>query len=118
MTILATGADFIANTTLTNAGTVTLATAPRDGHVATLAIAAVPQQPNAVLAQSIKDASGTNIIQGNGGSGGDLLVVSVRSDGAAVFTNAKAVVDIRPFPAGGEGLGNRSVSQTDPQFVP
>lgn len=119
LTIEAVGGDFIALTTNTDAALVnSFNTAPRDGHVATLAIAAVPQQPNSVLAQQIKDASGTNILQGRGGSGGDLLVISARSDGAAVLTNGIAVCDIRPFPAGGEGLGDTSVSQNRPQFIP
>jgi hypothetical protein len=118
MTIQAVGADFIALTTLTNVGTVVIATAPRDGHVVTLPIAAVPQQVNAVLASKVKDASMTNIINGKGGVGGDLLVVSSRSDGAAVLTNGTAVVTYRPWPIGGEGLGDVSVSQTSSQFVP
>jgi hypothetical protein len=45
-------------------------------------------------------------------------VISARSDGAAVLTNGIAVCDIRPVPAGGEGRGNMSVSQTDADFVP
>lgn len=119
LTILAVGGDFIAGTTNTDAALVDeFNTAPRDGHVATLAVSAVPQQVNATLAQQLKDASGTNIIQGKGGVGGDLLVVSVRSAGVPVFTNAYGVADYRPWPVAGEGVGDASVSQNRPQFVP
>jgi hypothetical protein len=118
-TINAVGGDFIAGTTNTDAALVAaFNTAPQDGHVATLAIAAVPQQPNSVLAQELRDASGTRILEGKGGVGGDLLVISARTDGVAVLTNGIAVCDIRPVPAGGEGRGDMSVSQTNPQFVP
>ena len=75
-------------------------------------------QANAVLAQYVKDDAGVNVLQGKGGVGGDLLVVSVRSAGAMVITNGKGVVEYRPWPAGGEGLGAVSVSQTSAQFVP
>jgi hypothetical protein len=118
MTLQAVGADFIALTTLTNVGTVVIATAPRDGHVVTLPVAAVPSQVNAVLGQQIKDASGTRIIEGKGGVGGDLLVVSARSDGASVLTNGQGSVEYRPFPAQGEGRGDISASQTQAAFVP
>lgn len=119
LTIEAVGGDFIALTTNTNDALVNaFNTAPRDGHVATLAVAAVPQQVNSTLAQQLKDASGTNIIQGRGGVGGDLLVVSARTAGVPVFTNAQGVVEYRPWPAGGEGLGDTSVSQNAPTFVP
>jgi hypothetical protein len=119
LTIEAVGGDFIALTTNTNAALVnSFNTAPRDGHVVTLPIAAVPQQVNAVRATVVKDASGTNIINGKGGVGGDLLVVSSRSDGAAVLTNGTVVATYRPWPIGGEGLGDVSVSQVSPDAVP
>lgn len=119
LTIEAVGGDFVALTTNTNAALVNaFNTAPRDGHVATLAVAAVPQQVNATLAQVTRDASQTRILEGAGGVGGDLLVVTARTAGVPVFTNAKAVVDYRPWPAGGEGLGDVSVSQTSSEFVP
>ncbi len=117
ITIQAVGADFVAKTDDTDTANA-FNTAPRDGHVANLAIAAVPQQVNAVLAQSIEDASGTRIIQGKGGAGGDLLVVTGRMAGSAVLTDPIVIVDIRPFPAQGEGMGNISASNTQPAFVP
>ena len=117
LTIKAVGADFVALTDDTDTANA-FNTAPRDGHTANLAVSAVPQQVNATLAQSIKDASGTRIIEGKGGVGGDLLVVTGRIGGASVLTDAVAVVDIRPFPAQGEGRGNMSASQTDADFVP
>jgi hypothetical protein len=118
-TLHAVGGDFIGGTTNLDAALVAdFNTAPQDGHVATLAIAADPQWVNATLGQKTKDASGTRILDGAGGPGGDLLVVSARSDGAAVLTNGIGVCDIRPSPAGTEGRGDTSVSQTSPQFVP
>lgn len=111
------GADWVAKTDDTDE-LGSFNTAPRDGHVATLAVLATPQQDNAVLAQSVKDASGTRIIEGKGGAGGDLIVVTVRMGGSSVLTDAVANVDIRPFPAQGEGRGNMSVSNTAPSFIP
>jgi len=117
LTIQAVGANFVALTDDTDTANA-FNTAPRDGHVANLAVSAVPQQVNATLAQVVKDASFTRIIEGKGGVGGDILVVSGRQAGTAVLTDAVAVVDIRPFPAQGEGRGNMSASQTDADFVP
>ncbi len=124
LTINAVGGDFIAGTTNTDAGLVAaFNTAPQDGHVVTMSTGT----PNArgyqsVLGQQLKDASGTNILQGQGGiqapDAGDWLCVSVRSAGAPVLTGCQAVVDYRPWPAGGEGLGDTSVSQNRPSFVP
>jgi hypothetical protein len=117
LTINAVGADFVGLTDDTDTAD-SFNTAPRDGHVANLAINTGSQQVNATLAQSLEDASGTRILQGKGGVGGDLLVVTGRMTGSAVLTDAVAHVDIRPFPAQGEGMGNISASNTEPSFVP
>ena len=117
VTIEATGADFVAKTDDTDTSNA-FNTAPRDGHVATLAVLATPQHVNATLAQVVKDASGTRILEGKGGVGGDLLIVTGRMTDTSVLTDAVAVIDIRPFPAQGEGRGNMSVSNTAPSFIP
>ena len=119
LTVNAVGGDFIAGTTNTDAGLVAaFNTAPQDGHVVTLAPQNSPFTRNAVLGQQLKDASETNILQGKGGDDGDLLVVSVRSAGAPTLTGVLASVEWRPWPAGGEGVGDASVSQNRPSFVP
>ena len=119
LTVNAVGGDFIAGTTNTNDGVVAaFNTAPQDGHVATINASNTPFAINAVLGQQLKDASGTNILQGKGGEGGDLLVVSVRTAGAPTLTGVLAHPEWRPWPAGGEGLGDTSVSQNRPSFVP
>ena len=130
LTVNAVGGDFIAATTNTDAGLVAaFNTAPQDGHVVELVASSSPQSLNAVLGQQLKDASGTSILQGGGNqgesiSGGNLefsgaaLIVSVRTAGAPTLTGVLATVDYRPWPAGGEGLGDTSVSQNRPSFVP
>ena len=124
LTINAVGGDFIAGTTNTDAGLVAaFNTAPQDGHVVSVPTDSTPEATQSVLGQQLKDASGTNILQGSGGDGsnenpGDILVVSVRSAGAPVITGGIATVDFRPWPAGGEGVGDASVSQNRPSFVP
>ena len=122
LTINAVGGDFIAGTTNTDAALVAaFNTAPQDGHVFTMDTA-TPAPYQATLGQQLKDASGTNILQGRGGlidpESGDWLCLSVRSTGASVLTGANAVVEYRPWPSGGEGLGDTSVSQNRPSFVP
>jgi hypothetical protein len=122
LTINAVGGDFIAGTTNTDAALVAaFNTAPQDGHVATVITDTTPEATQSVLGQQLKDASGTNILQGRGGpttSALDALVLSVRSAGAPVITGGLAVLEYRPWPAGGEGLGDTSVSQNRPSFVP
>lgn len=119
LTINAVGGDFIAGTTNTNDGVVAaFNTAPQDGHVVTANIASSPESIVSVLGSALKDASGTNIIQGKGGNAGDALVLSIRSTGAPVITGGLAVLEYRPWPAGGEGVGDASVSQNRPSFVP
>jgi hypothetical protein len=126
LTINAVGGDFIAGTTNTNAALVAaFNTAPQDGHVVTESLSTVPRSFQSVLGQQLKDASGADILQGKGGAdsfvigeGPTSLVLSVRTAGAAVLTNGIAVVEYRPWPAGGEGLGDTSVSQNRPSFVP
>ena len=121
VTINAVGGDFIAQTTNTNAALVAaFNNAPQDGHVISIPTGSAPHHNNAVLGQQLKDASGVNILQGRGGPGGDMLVVGVKCfGGASVLTGpAQAVVEYRPWPAGGEGLGDTSVSQNRPDFTP
>ncbi len=129
LTINAVGGDFISGTTNTNAALVAaFNTAPQDGHSMLMAQGTQPQALNATLGQQLKDASETNILQGKGnGSGpvgpttgvqGDLLCLSVRSAGAPVLLGAQAIIEWRPWPIGGEGVGDASVSQNRPSFVP
>jgi hypothetical protein len=119
VTILATGGDFITSTTLTNAA-AQFNNAPIDGHVVSIPTGTSPQPDRAVLGQRLKDESGTTLLQGRGGPGGDMLVVGVKCfGGASVLTGpAQAVVEYRPWPAGGEGVGDASVSQNRPDFTP
>lgn len=122
LTVNAVGGDFISGTTNTNAALVAaFNTAPQDGHVLTLQTTTQGQTVAATLGQQLKDASRTNILQGPGGpdSDGTMLVVTVRSAGVPVLTGpAHVVVDYRPWPAGGEGVGDASVSQNRPSFIP
>jgi len=130
LTINAVGGDFIAGTTNTDAALVAaFNTAPQDGHVVSLANSSSPNYLNAVRGQALKDASGSNILQGGGNNGQTVLtvdadfsnpglVVTVRAAGAPVLTGVVAEVEYRPWPAGGEGLGDTSVSQNRPSFVP
>ena len=121
VTIHAVGGDFIAQTTNTNAALVAaFNNAPQDGHVVSIPVGSTPHPTKSVLGQQLKDASGTRLLQGKGGPGGDMLVVGVKCfGGASVLTGpAQAVVEYRPWPVGGEGLGDASVSQNRPSFVP
>ena len=121
LTVQAVGGDFIAGTTNTDAAIVAaFNTAPQQGHVVTIPIDVFPHHTQSVLGQQLKDASGTNILQGKGGPGGDALVVMTKCfGGTSVLTGpAQAVVEYRPWPAGGEGVGDASVSQNRPSFVP
>jgi hypothetical protein len=121
LTVRASGGDFIAGTTNTSAGVVAdFFTAPQQGHVCSIPVSSSPHPTPSVLGQQLKDASGTNILQGKGGPGGDALVVMTKCfGGTSILTGpASAVVEYRPWPAGGEGLGDTSVSQNRPSFVP
>lgn len=117
LTIEASGADFVAGTDNTDTA-ASFNTANRDGHVVNAAVSAARSQGNATLGTRLKDQAGARLLEGKGGAGGDLLVLTARSTGAGAFTAAAVTVDFRPFPAQGEGRGNMSVSQTDPDFVP
>lgn len=118
LTIRTTGAPFISGTTNTNAALVAeFKTYDRNGHVLTIA-QGTRVFGNATLGQRLKDAAGVRILEGKGGVGGDLLVATVRSAGAAAWTRGTAVVEYRPFPAQGEGRGDMSASQTEALFVP
>ena len=114
------GGDFISGTTFTNVNTPTFEQADQTGHVCSIPISGSPHPTQSVLGQQLKDASGTNILQGRGGEGGDALVIMTKCfGGASVLTGpASAVAEYRPWPAGGEGLGDGSVSQNRPAFVP
>ena len=121
LTVNAVGGDFIAGTTNTDDGIVAaFNTAPQDGHVLTLPISAAPNQVQATLGQRTKDASETNILQGKGLPipGGAMIVLSVRSAGVAVVTGAQAVLEYRPWPAGGEGRSDSTRTTNRPSFVP
>ncbi len=121
LTINAVGGDFIAATTNTDAAIVAaFNTAPQQGHVVSIPVASSPHATQSVLGQQLKDASNTNILQGRGGPGGDALVVMTKCFGGTSILNgpAQAVVEYRPWPAGGEGVGDASVSQNRPQFTP
>ena len=125
LTVKANGGDFIAGTTNTSAGVVQhflSADAEQKGHVCScpLSSSTSMKQTPAVLQTRLKDPSGTNILQGKGGPGGDALCVMVKCFGGVSIINVKgqAVVDYRPWPVAGEGLGDTSVSQNRPSFVP
>ncbi len=126
LTVNAVGGDFIAGTTNTDAWLVAaFNTAPQDGHTLTMPISTTPNRVNSTLGQQLKDASGTDILQGRGEGvltpgvgGGGMIVLSVRSAGAPVVVGGVAELEYRPWPAGGEGLGDTSVSQTRPTFTP
>jgi hypothetical protein len=122
LTVHAVGGDFIAGTTLTNNGAIVAAfnTAPQDGHVAQLNISTNPNQVQATLQQRTQDASGTNIIQGKGLPipGAAMIVLSVRKAGLTVVTGGQAILEYRPWPAGGEGRGDSTRTKNRPSFVP
>jgi len=118
LTIQAVGGDFIAQTTNTDAALVAaFNTAPQDGHVAAVSAASENRDYQAILGQQLKDASGTSILQGKAVT--DLIALTVRSAGAPVIVGpSSAIIEYRPWPVGGEGLGDVSVSQTPSSFVP
>ncbi len=121
LTVQAVGGDFIAGTTNTNDGIVAaFNTAPQDGHVAQLNISTTPNEVQATLEQRTQDASGTNIIQGKGGELPDVshIVLSVRKEGLTVVTGGQAVLEYRPWPAGGEGRADSTRTKNRPSFVP
>ncbi len=115
LTIEAVGGDFDAtadNTDTANAFNFFDA----GGHSLTLVVDTDPQSVNATLATAIKDPAGMRILDGRGDN--DMLVISARSDGAAVTTEGTFQCEYRPSPIQGEGRGNESVSQTAAQFTP
>jgi hypothetical protein len=135
LTIHAVGGDFIAGTTFTDAALVA-AFNTFDQYGFSMLIDGTTSQLgdfyfNAGGADFLKDPSGAPILQGRGLAGptqqpmdrsGDLLVVTLREVGGGVSqisdVRSQWQVDYRPFPVGGEGLGDVSVSQTPPSFVP
>jgi len=120
LVVNASGGDFIAGTTFMNVNTAVFEQEDQSGHVVSIPTGSAPHSTKSVLGQQLKDASGTNILQGKGGVGGDSLVVMTKCfGGASVLTGpAQAVVEYRPWPVGGEGVGDASVSQNRPSFVP
>lgn len=134
LTIQAVGGDFIAGTTNTDDGVVAaFNTFDQYGF------AARPPEPlssrrnwwNGGGPSFLNDPSGSRVLQGRGLAGpsqdpsdtsGDIIVVTLREDGggATQVTDVQTnwTMDYRPFPVGGEGLGDTSVSQTPPSFVP
>ncbi len=133
-TIQAVGGDFIAGTTNTDAGLVAaFNTFDRYGFQMEVPI---PHggygYQNAGAASFLKDPSGQTVLQGRGLAGatdpddpdlsGDLIVVTLREVGGGVsqITDDRTLItlDYRPWPVGGEGLGDVSVSQTPSTFVP
>jgi len=121
LTVQAVGGDFIAGTTNTDAALVAaFNTAPQVGHVASLPVSSAPRSTQSVLGQQLKDASGTNLLQGKGGPGGDALVLMTKCFGGVSLLNGPAfgAMEYRPWPSGGEGVGDASVSQNRPSFVP
>jgi hypothetical protein len=134
-TIQAVGGDFIAGTTNTDAALVA-AFNTFDQYGWKMVIDGTPQLAdfyfNGQVADFLKDPSGQNILQGKGladptvqpimDTSGDLIVVTLREVGGGLSQidelRSSWTVDYRPWPVGGEGLGDVSVSQTPPTFVP
>lgn len=133
VTINAVGGDFIANTTNTDAGLVAaFNTFDKFGYQMQVPIPHTGfGYQNAFASSSLKDPAGIHILGGRGVPGGtdpddpdlsgDALVVTLREVGGGVVWDDDACnisVGYRPWPVGGEGLGDMSVSQTPGQFVP
>ncbi len=118
LTLEAVGGDFTAGTTNTNDGIVAnFNTFDLGGLNAALVVGTDPQAANALLTGlTIKDPAGMRVLDGRGDT--DLLVVSARSDGAAVSTEGTLQAEYRPSPVQGEGRGDLSVTQTRPQYTP
>ncbi len=133
-TIQAVGGDFIAQTTNTDAALVAaFNTFDQYGfQLQTPDTHTGFGYQNAGAASFLKDPAGRPILQGRGLAGasdivtpdlsGDLLVVTLREVGGGVSQIADdrtlITLDYRPWPVGGEGLGDVSVSQTPSTFVP
>jgi len=132
-TIQAVGGDFIAGTTNTDAGLV--AAFNTFDHYGFRCNIPTPHTgefySNAFGNSSLKSPAGSVILGGRGVAGGtpddpdrsgDALVVTLREVGADVVQTVQAntnwTVGYRPWPVGGEGLGDVSVSQTPSTFVP
>lgn len=136
VTIQAVGGDFIAGTTNTDAALVAaINTASNYGFSMLFPIETASLSGsfywNAAARDSLKDPSGQNVLGGRGVKGlstdpadrsGDLLVVTLKEVGGSISQldrEASGIrVEWRPWPVGGEGLGDVSVSQTPPSFVP
>lgn len=133
-TIQAVGGDFIAGTTNTDAALVAaFNTFDQYGFAARIP---QPQSSrrfwwNGGGPTFLKDPSGVRILDGKGVAGpsldpsdrsGDIIVVTLREDGggASQVTDVQTnwTMDYRPWPVGGEGLGDTSVSQTPAAFAP
>lgn len=133
VTINAVGGDFIANTTNTDDALVAaFNTFNKFGYQMQVPI---PHTGfgylNAGGASFLRDPAGINVLGGRGVAGGtdpdnpdlsgDALVVTLREVGGSVNwgdDDSTISVGYRPWPVGGEGLGDMSVSQTPSTFVP
>ncbi len=136
VTIQAVGGDFIAGTTNTDAALVAaINTASNYGFSMLFPIETASLSGffywNAAARDTLKDPSGQNVLQGRGVKGlttdpadrsGDLLVVTIKEVGGSISQlnreESGIRVEWRPWPVGGEGVGDASVSQTSPLFVP
>lgn len=116
VTIEAVGADFVAGTDDTNTA-ATFISRGREGTRGTLAINTEGQDVQALRESSTHDRAGVSMLNGRAVGALDLLALTIRSAGVPVVTGGQAHVQIRPFPAQGEGLQSASASQTGP-FVP
>lgn len=113
LTINASGANFIAGTTNTNAGTVAaFNTEDRGGHYLNAPILATQSALRGTLVVGLKVAQVGNLI----GEAGDYLVLTARSAGNATFSNGIITGVIRRIPAQGEGF-ELGTGRTEP-FLP
>lgn len=135
LTIQAVGGDFIAGTTNTDDGIVAAFNTFDQYGFSMFIDGTSGTLPdfyfNAGAAAFLKDPSGTSILQGRGLAGptqqpmdssGDIIVVTLREVGGGVSqindVRSQWNMDYRPWPVGGEGLGDVSVSQTPAAFAP
>jgi hypothetical protein len=101
LTLEASGADFTAGTTNTDAAAVnSFNTVDRGGHYADLAILATDQVVQATRSERLKVAGVGNLF----GAVGDSIALTIRSAGAAALTRGFATVEYRKAPAQGEGF--------------
>lgn len=118
LTLEADGADFTAGTTNTNAGTVgNFNTIDRGGIFVDSVVLATQQIDQADLDLA---ANRRLYVAGVGnlvGTEGDIIVFTVRSAGAATFTDGKITGSYRKFPLQGEAGPDVATGLTAPQVV-